>query len=84
MVLATSRPLSTLSTAAKKHQTEASACRSISRAKLMGTVLVLSLLATFLIERQALTSVWCFFAAILSVLIVLSISKDHHLIIEPA
>jgi hypothetical protein len=57
---------------------------SISRAKLMGTVLVLSLLATFMIERQALTSVWCFFAAILSGLIVLSISRDHRLIIEPA
>ena len=50
----------------------------------MGTVLVLSLLATFVIERQALTSVWCFFAAILSVLIVLSISRDHRLIIKPA
>lgn len=57
---------------------------SISRAKIMGTVLVLSLLATFMIERQALTSVWCFFAAILSVLIVLSIGKDHRLIIKPA
>jgi hypothetical protein len=57
---------------------------TISRAKLMGTVLVLSLLATFVIERQALTSVWCFFAAILSVLIVLSISRDHRLIIKPA
>ncbi len=57
---------------------------TISRAKVMGTVLVLSLLATFLIERQALTSVWCFFAAILSVLIVLSISKDHRLVITPA
>jgi hypothetical protein len=57
---------------------------TISRAKVMGTVLVLSLLATVMIERQALTSVWCFFAAILSVLIVLSISKDHRLIIKPA
>jgi hypothetical protein len=57
---------------------------TISRAKLMGTVLAVSLLATFLIQRQALTSVWCFFAAILSVLIVLSISKDHRLIIKPA
>jgi hypothetical protein len=57
---------------------------TISRAKLMGTVLVVSLLATFMLQRQALTSVWCFFAAILSVLIVLSISKDHHLIIKPA
>jgi Family of unknown function (DUF6629) len=57
---------------------------TISRAKTMGTVLVLSLLATFLIERQALTSVWCFFAAILSVLIVVSIGRDHRLIIKPA
>ncbi|HSY39742.1 MAG TPA: DUF6629 family protein [Polyangia bacterium] len=57
---------------------------TISRAKLMGTVLVLSLLATFLIERQALTSVWCFFAAILSVLIVVSIGRDHRLVIKPA
>ena len=57
---------------------------TISRAKIMGTVLVLSLLATFIIERQALTSVWCFFAAILSVLIVLSIGRDHRLIIKPA
>jgi hypothetical protein len=56
---------------------------TINRAKLMGTVLVLSLLATFLIERQALTSVWCFFAAILSLLIVLSIGKDHRLVIKP-
>jgi hypothetical protein len=37
-----------------------------------------------MIERQALTSVWCFFAALLSVLIVLSISKDHRLVIKPA
>jgi hypothetical protein len=57
---------------------------TISRAKLMGTILVLSLLATFVIERQALTSVWCFFAAILSALIVLSLSRDHRLIIKPA
>ncbi len=57
---------------------------TISRAKIMGTVLALSLLATFLIQRRALASVWCFFAAILSVLIVLSISKDHRLIIAPA
>jgi hypothetical protein len=57
---------------------------TISRAKLMGIVLVVSLLATFLIEREALTSVWCFFAAMLSVLIVVSIGKDHRLVIKPA
>ena len=57
---------------------------TISRAKLMGTVLIVSLLATFLIERQALTSVWCFFAAILSVIVVLSLGEDHRLNIRAA
>ena len=57
---------------------------TVSRAKLMGTVLAGSLLATFMVERQALTSVWCFFAAMLSVLVVVSIGKDHRLIIKPA
>lgn len=57
---------------------------TVSRAKLMGTVLISSLLATFLIERQALTSVWCFFAAVLSVILVLSIPQDHRLIINAA
>jgi hypothetical protein len=57
---------------------------TVSKAKLMGSVLALSLVVTFVAERQALTSVWCFFAAILSVLIVLSIGKDHRLVIKPA
>jgi len=56
---------------------------TISRAKIIGTVLLFSLVATFMIERRALASVWCFFAAILSVLIVLSIGKDHRLVIKP-
>jgi uncharacterized membrane protein len=57
---------------------------TISRARLMGTVLGVSLIATFIIERQTLTSVWCFFGAILSAVIVLGISEDHRLVIEPA
>jgi hypothetical protein len=50
---------------------------TMEKAKLMGTVLVGSLLATFLIERQTLTSVWCFFAAILSGIIVLSLAAEQ-------
>ncbi len=57
---------------------------TISRAKVMATVLIVSLLATFLIQRHALTSVWCFFAAILSTILVVSIRKDHRLVIETA
>ena len=50
---------------------------TMDRAKLMGIVLVGSLVATFIIERQALTSVWCFFSAILSGIIVLSITAEQ-------
>jgi uncharacterized protein DUF6629 len=44
-----------------------------SRARTMGAVLAVSLLATFLIRRETLTSVWCFFAALMSAVIVLSL-----------
>ena len=50
----------------------------------MGIVLALALLATFIVERQTLTSVWCFFAAILSLFIVVGISDEHRLAIKPA
>jgi MFS family permease len=50
---------------------------TMNKAKVMGGVLVFSLLATFVIKRQALTSVWCFFAAVLSGVIVLSIAAEH-------
>ena len=56
---------------------------TMSKARLMGAVLAVSLLATFIIKRQALTSVWCFFAAILSLVIVLGISAHHRLTIQP-
>ncbi len=57
---------------------------SVSKAKTMGIVLAGALVATFVIQRQALASVWCFFAAILSVFIVLGIGKDHRLTIKVA
>jgi hypothetical protein len=57
---------------------------SVSKAKTMGVVLALALAATILLQRQALASVWCFFAAILSVFIVLGIGKDHRLAIKIA
>ncbi len=37
---------------------------------------------TMLIERDAVTSVWCFFAAILSVQTVLALEKDRHVSAE--
>lgn len=50
---------------------------TIRWAKPMGAVLVLALVATFVIERQALTSVWCFFAAILSGFMVLAMAPQR-------
>jgi hypothetical protein len=47
-------------------------------AKVMGVVLVVALLATFVIERRALTSVWCFFAAILSGFMVVGTARPRH------
>jgi hypothetical protein len=52
---------------------------TMNKAKVMGTVLAIGLVATFIIKRQALTSVWCFFAAVMSGVIVLSIAAEHRL-----
>jgi len=57
---------------------------SMRRARLMGTVLAVALLATFLIRRETLTSVWCFFAALMSVIIVLSVSERGRVAAQPA
>ena len=45
-------------------------------AKAIGTTLVVSLAAAALIERDALTSVWCFFAAILSGVILVAVRRE--------
>jgi hypothetical protein len=52
----------------------------VSTAKLartIGVTLVVSWILTLIIERQALTSVWCFFAAILSGLVMVAVSRAH-------
>jgi len=52
----------------------------VSTAKLsrtIGVVLVLSVLITASIERDAFTSVWCFFAAIISGLIAVAVDRDQ-------
>jgi hypothetical protein len=45
-------------------------------ARAIGAALIVSLITAALIERDALTSVWCFFAALLSVLVVIAIAGD--------
>jgi hypothetical protein len=48
---------------------------TLSRA--IGATLMVSLMAAFLIERDALTSVWCFFAAIVSGLILVAVVREQ-------
>lgn len=58
---------------------------TMKHAKLLGAILAFGLVATFVIRRQALTSVWCFFAAVMSGVIVLSLAAEHkleHLVVE--
>jgi hypothetical protein len=46
-------------------------------ARTLGTTLVVSVVAAALIRREALTSVWCFFAAILSGVIFLAVNRSR-------
>jgi hypothetical protein len=46
-------------------------------ARTMGATLVVSLLVTVMVQRDALTSVWCFFAAILSGLLFVAIGREQ-------
>jgi hypothetical protein len=49
-------------------------------ARTVGLSIVLSLTVTALIERNAFTSVWCFFAAMLSVLILVAVRREEGLL----
>jgi hypothetical protein len=52
----------------------------VSTTKLVRTIggtLVVSLIVTVVMERDALTSVWCFFAAILSGLIAVAVAREQ-------
>jgi hypothetical protein len=44
-------------------------------ARTIGVTLVISLIATLVVERDALTSVWCFFAAILSLQTLMAVER---------
>jgi hypothetical protein len=50
---------------------------TISLGRPLGVLLSLSLLASALIQRETLTSVWCFFAAVLSGLILLVVLRER-------
>jgi len=52
----------------------------VSLARTLGVMLVVSLVATIVSERAALTSVWCFFGAILSGLILVSVTRERGLV----
>lgn len=45
----------------------------------IGALLIVSMLATMAVKRDAFTSVWCFFAAILSGLILIAIQRDQQM-----
>jgi hypothetical protein len=45
--------------------------------RVIGATLVASLILAFVVEREALTSVWCFFAAILSVQTLIALRRER-------
>ena len=53
---------------------------TVSLARALGVMLIVSFVATFLAQRGALTSVWCFFGAILSGLILISVTRERQLV----
>jgi hypothetical protein len=58
----------------------------ISTAKLartLGITLIVALVATILVQRDALTSVWCFFAAILSGVVFVALGRELAAIAPP-
>ena len=50
---------------------------TLPMARTIGATLVLSLVVTMLAEQDALTSVWCFFAAILSVQTLIALERSR-------
>lgn len=50
---------------------------SARMSRVLGIALIASLAAAVVIERDALTSVWCFFAALLSGLVLLAVTRER-------
>jgi hypothetical protein len=57
---------------------------SLDKAKLMGALLAVGLLGTYVVKQNAMVSTWCFFAAILSGVIVASIAAEQRSSVTPA
>ena len=57
---------------------------STTMARTLGGAFLISFIVTLLIERRSLTSVWCFFAALLSALIVVAVAREQSPIPEGA
>ena len=50
---------------------------TLRMARTIGIMLVVSLVASAVVQRDALTSVWCFFAAVLSSLILVAVEREQ-------
>jgi hypothetical protein len=50
---------------------------TLALARTMGVMLIASLAVTVLVQRDTLTSVWCFFAALMSCLILVIVGKEQ-------
>lgn len=55
---------------------------SASLARVTGLALVGSLVAAVIVERDALTSVWCFFAALLSGLVLMAVMREQRMALK--
>ena len=55
---------------------------TIRLARTMGGTLLGSVVLTFVIEQGTLTSVWCFFAAILSALVLAAVDIEHRSVVR--
>jgi hypothetical protein len=53
---------------------------SLHKAKWMGALLAVGLVVTYVLEHDAMTSTWCFFAAILSGVVVMSLAAEQRLL----
>ncbi|MDP2959349.1 MAG: hypothetical protein Q8N53_23220 [Longimicrobiales bacterium] len=50
---------------------------TVRSAPMIGATLVVSVVAAMVVEKEALLSVWCFFAAIVSVLILVAVDREE-------
>ena len=56
---------------------------STTLARTLGGAFAVSLIVTLMVERNALTSVWCFFAALLSGLILVAVAREQASAVAP-